>query len=382
MREDWETVTLASISAKPQYGIVASAEREAVGPKFVRQTDIVSGKIDWDSVPFCRASEDDASKFALREGDLLISRMGAGVGTAARADKDGGAVFAGYLVRFRVEPELADDRFVGYSLHSPHWHQHVHSFRGGAAQPTLNAQQMGMFKMALPPLPEQRAIADVLARFDELIAIDRRLISDLLAFCTASLESITGLVPMNEFAVQLKLKGSKPKGIVDHFSLPAFDEGQDPETIDGSEIKSNKLSLTSPVTLVSRLNPRIPRNWMVYPTERTSVASTEFVALGGKDCETELVYATTQTQKFMTGMTDRASGTTGSHQRVDKNVVCSIPVPDVRELNQEQRYAIVHSVQTANKLRAEIKDLRQTRDDLLPLLLSGAVSPKEATKLV
>jgi type I restriction enzyme S subunit len=174
MASDWTRVTLADVSARPQYGAIAKGGDEYMGPLFIRQTDIVSGRIDWDSVPRCDLADAEVSKYSVRQGDILISRLGAGVGNAAVVDKTNDAVFAGYLVRFQPSPELADARFVGYQLQSKAWRDHVHGFRSGAAQPTLNAQQMGAFEFALPPLREQRAMTHLLGTLDDKIALNRQ----------------------------------------------------------------------------------------------------------------------------------------------------------------------------------------------------------------
>lgn len=171
----WSTVSLAEISAKPQYGAIAKGRELPPGPLFVRQTDITGGKIDWETVPFCDLDADSTERYQLRRGDLLISRLGNGVGNAATVMEDrADAVFAGYLVRFQPNQEEADARFVGYQLQSRRWRDHVTSFRSGAAQPTLNAQQMGDFKFLLPSLPEQRAIAATLGALDDKIESNRR----------------------------------------------------------------------------------------------------------------------------------------------------------------------------------------------------------------
>lgn len=171
----WPTASLAEISAKPQYGAIAKGRELPPGPLFVRQTDITGGKIDWETVPFCDLDADSTERYQLRRGDLLISRLGNGVGNAATVMEDrADAVFAGYLVRFQPNQEEADARFVGYQLQSRRWRDHVTSFRSGAAQPTLNAQQMGDFKFLLPSLPEQRAIAATLGALDDKIESNRR----------------------------------------------------------------------------------------------------------------------------------------------------------------------------------------------------------------
>jgi type I restriction enzyme S subunit len=171
---DWPEVTLAQVCGKPQYGAIAKGTAAAVGPKFVRQTDIVSGRIDWKSVPFCDLDQSEFNKYAIQPGDLLISRLGAGVGTAATVREAHNAVFAGYLVRFQADEDRACAEFLGYQLASPHWKNHVEGYRSGAAQPTLNAQQMGAFRFRLPPLVEQRGIAATLGALDDKIESNSR----------------------------------------------------------------------------------------------------------------------------------------------------------------------------------------------------------------
>src|SRR5437867_2717869 len=63
---------VGDLSEHPQYGFTASATSEPVGPKFVRITDLQDGKIDWDSVPFCKCEDPD--KYALNENDILFAR--------------------------------------------------------------------------------------------------------------------------------------------------------------------------------------------------------------------------------------------------------------------------------------------------------------------
>jgi type I restriction enzyme S subunit len=186
---NWPQVSLASVCDKPQYGAIAKGSDQPIGPRFVRQTDIASGRIEWSSVPFCDLPRADFSKYAIKRGDVLISRLGNGVGNAATVRDANDAVFAGYLVRFRAQASEADPEFIGYQLQSGAWRQHVAGFRSGAAQPTLNAQQMGEFQFLLPLMDEQRGIAATLGALDDKIESNRRA-SDLLQDLSRSLYSI------------------------------------------------------------------------------------------------------------------------------------------------------------------------------------------------
>jgi type I restriction enzyme S subunit len=55
-----------------------------------------------------------------------------------------------------------------------------------------------------------------------------------------------------------------PLEVFDHYSIPAFDEGQQPKREPGSAIKSNKFIVPAQAVLVSKLNPEIPRVWLPW----------------------------------------------------------------------------------------------------------------------
>lgn len=219
---DWPIVTLAEVCEKPQYGAIAKGSSNPAGPLFVRQTDIVSGRIDWSSVPYCDLDCSEVNKYALQPGDLLISRLGNGVGNAATVHQPHGAVFAGYLVRFRAKYQVAEPDFLGYHLQSSQWRQHVASFRSGAAQPTLNAQQMGQFALLLPPLADQKGIAAMLGALDDKIESNRKATAHLEELGGALLEAELNLdaygFPAYESerrlsdALSVLETGSRPKG--------------------------------------------------------------------------------------------------------------------------------------------------------------------------
>ena len=61
MRQGWEEKKLGEI-AKAIYGYTESASYTAVGPKFLRITDLQNDGVNWDSVPFCKISDADFRK--------------------------------------------------------------------------------------------------------------------------------------------------------------------------------------------------------------------------------------------------------------------------------------------------------------------------------
>ena len=167
-------VAFADICESVRYGYTASASEQEVGPRFLRITDIVPDSIDWDSVPFCEIDDSYKERFALEAGDIVVARTGATVGYAKLIRDSVDAVFASYLVRFRVDGKKADPGFVGRLVESFIYKDFVKSRVGGAAQPNANAQVLGSFQFRMPLRREQDRIAGILSAYDDLIENNRR----------------------------------------------------------------------------------------------------------------------------------------------------------------------------------------------------------------
>jgi len=167
-------ITLEDLCESVQYGYTASASFDPCGPRFLRITDIVPDSLDWESVPYCEIDDSDKERFALAVGDIVVARTGATVGYAKLIREPVDAVFASYLVRFRVDPEKADPTFVGRLVESHVYKSFVQSRIGGAAQPNASAPVLGSFEFPLPSMHAQTRIADILAIYDDLIENNRR----------------------------------------------------------------------------------------------------------------------------------------------------------------------------------------------------------------
>lgn len=169
MPQNWKTYKLDEISNDVSYGYTESASLKVIGPKFLRITDIQNDFIDWTTVPYCKISEKDLQKNKLTIGDILIARTGNSTGATICVKDSVEAVFASYLIRFRINEILAFPFYVDYILRSVNWKNYVDAIKGGSAQPGANAKQFGAFELKLPPLPEQKAIAQILSAIDDKI---------------------------------------------------------------------------------------------------------------------------------------------------------------------------------------------------------------------
>ena len=165
----WQAVRLGDVCAPPAYGANASARPfDPELPRYVRITDITDGGRLRTDDP--RSAEPAKVKgYELHAGDLLFARSGSVGRTYLYRPEDGSCVFAGYLIRFRPDPEIALPRFVELYTHSSSYHRWVASILRVGAQPNINAAEYRSLPILLPPLAEQRAIAAVLDAIDEAI---------------------------------------------------------------------------------------------------------------------------------------------------------------------------------------------------------------------
>ena len=173
---EWRECTLGDLCLDISYGFTASASLEEIGPHFLRITDIVSGRLNWDTIPYCEIDEEKRGKYFLDEGDIVIARTGASTGATYtwRVNDQSNTVFASYLIRYQLDKRQADPKFIGFLLRSRNWFLFVEGIKGGSAQPGANAKQFASYEISLPPLPEQRAIAAVLSALDDKIDLLQR----------------------------------------------------------------------------------------------------------------------------------------------------------------------------------------------------------------
>ena len=147
--EGWEVKALGELCHKPQYGYTTSAMDEAVGPKFLRITDINKNAwLDWGSVPYCKIIDDDLEKYRLNKGDILIARM-ADPGHGVLIEEDQEAVFASYLIRF-LPLHMRHARLLQYWLRSSMYWALVLGRGAGTTRVSLNAKVLSGFPLVVP----------------------------------------------------------------------------------------------------------------------------------------------------------------------------------------------------------------------------------------
>lgn len=166
---EWTKYNLGEVCVDVAYGYTASADWKIDGPKFLRITDIQDYFINWQTVPNCPITERDKKKYLLEIGDIVIARTGASTGATYTLRDEIEAVFASYLIRYKIKKELANPFYVGYLLKSSKWKEFVASIIGGSAQPGANAKQFADFEFSLPRMEVQNSITNIFTNIDDKI---------------------------------------------------------------------------------------------------------------------------------------------------------------------------------------------------------------------
>jgi len=165
--EEWKWVSLSELLVqKPQYGLTARSESRGQ-VLYLRITDIDDfGRLKSTGLRYVNIDKETFAKYAICPGDILIARSGATAGKAFLCKKQMNAVFASYLIRFRVNKERILPEYLFYFLHSNTYWKQLRSWKVGGAQPNVNAQNIKRLKIPLAPLDEQRRIV---SRLEQLI---------------------------------------------------------------------------------------------------------------------------------------------------------------------------------------------------------------------
>ena len=109
------------------------------------------------------------------KGDILLTRVGAGIGEAAIIDIDlDFAIYVSLTLIKLVDNHLIDNRYVLYWLNSPIGISSVKKniYGKNASQGNLNVQNVRDFLIPLPPLAEQKRIV---AKLEEILPLCDRL---------------------------------------------------------------------------------------------------------------------------------------------------------------------------------------------------------------
>lgn len=281
---------------------------------------------------------------------------------------------------------IANVEFVFWALSDPaRWP------RRGSAQPFISQTDARAMKILLPTLPEQRRIAGVLGALDDLIDTNQRLSANIESLLSGMFAQLRfDAPPAGDHATRLsqivKVNPATPipLGPVSFVDMASL--GTSNARISGytERPSASSVRFANGDALMARITPCLENGKAAYvdllPDGAVASGSTEFIVLRARgNVPPSWPYFLIRSERFRAYATRHMTGTSG-RQRCPASSVASYPIvaPTPAALRAFGD-AANPLMETLTDLAVESEGLRTTRDELLPILMSGAVSPGELT---
>jgi type I restriction enzyme S subunit len=413
MSEGYRKLTIDDVVHEIYDAPHATPEKTEEGPIFLGVSNLVNGRLDLSDTE--HVSEEGFQKRTSRVtphgGDIVFSYE-TRLGEVALIPENLKCCLGRRMGLLRVDREVADPRYLLYAWLSPEFQRTIHAQASqGSTVNRILLTELGNYPIRVPPLPVQRRIADILGALDDKIELNRRMNETLEEMAQALYRhwfvdfgpfqdqefkdtEEMGPIPKGwevkplESIVTIELDNIDPQDFpdeeFDYYSFSAYDEDRYPKLEVGGEIGSRKSLVKRRKVMVSRLNPGDYRIWTVYPDgDRRGITSTEFIHFVPNDPELwGYLNCHLRSEGFKAEFRRHASGTTGSRQRVRRRTPNGfgtvIPSEDVLETFGKKVnpvWDLIHSNREENQTLAE------TRDYLLPKLISGKIEVEAAQEI-
>jgi type I restriction enzyme S subunit len=146
--------------------------------KMIRTSNIRDGRIDFKNVKYVNKEtfERWTRRLAPKKGDIILTRE-APVGEVGYWDNDESAFLGQRIIHYRTNKNKLFNKYLLNSLMSLKTQFHLKMTAFGATVKHIKVEDALNIPILLPPLPEQKAIADLLSTWDEAIEKTEQLIA-------------------------------------------------------------------------------------------------------------------------------------------------------------------------------------------------------------
>lgn len=293
-----------------------------------------------------------------------------------------------------VDANVLDADFLYYLLTQATLVEALHAIaeQSTSAYPSIKPSDIEDLEIEIPDIATQKKIANVLGSMDRRITqntgINNNLTEQARAIFQAwfiDYEPFGGAAPLDwhpstlgqiaEMKTDSWSPAKNPDVVVEHYSIPAFDEQHYPVFEIASGIKSNKYILNSNSVMISKLNPDTKRIWRPMCLSAHPICSTEFIVYEAKKQEQkDYIYSILDSVPFLNHLCSHTTGSTNSRQRATPKstldfTLCLPPDSVIEDFCQiiTPMYDLIASNIVENQ------SLAKARDSLLPRLMSGEI---------
>ncbi|MCI2082295.1 MAG: restriction endonuclease subunit S [Bacteroidales bacterium] len=114
------------------------------------------------------------SKYLLKYGDIVFTRVGTVDLSAYVKKHQEGWMFSSRMLRVRTNPDKVDSKFLSYFFQQKKFREYILNISVGATMPSINTEILKEVSVSYPSLSEQHIIASILSSLDDKIDVLQR----------------------------------------------------------------------------------------------------------------------------------------------------------------------------------------------------------------
>jgi type I restriction enzyme S subunit len=172
--------TVASVKARLGWKGLKAEEYLPTGCYFLSTPNLKGRRIDFDQAHFISQWRyDESPEIQLRLGDILLVKDGSTLGIANLVRSLPGPTTVNGSVAVVRPGERLESQYLFQYVQANEFQNLIRLKRAGLGVPHLFQADLREFELELPPLPEQRRIAEILDTLDEAIRNTEQLIDKL-----------------------------------------------------------------------------------------------------------------------------------------------------------------------------------------------------------
>lgn len=389
--KDWSQEKLSNISLDITVGFVGTMSNFFVeeGVPLLRGQNIKPYILDLSNIKYIPEHiHNKWKKSSLKAGDVVIVRVGY-PGTACVIPEGLGELNAASLVIVRPDKTKLNSYFLTYLLNSPWGQATISGMLVGAAQQVFNTTSAAELVIPLPPISIQNRIVDILSAYDDLIENNTHRIRILEQMAQAIYQEWFGKVDKESLPKGWRLANLSNIADVNSTSIKNGNEPEEINYVDIASVSTGKIDAIQPMkfseapgrarrivrhgdVIWSTVRPNRKSYSLIINPPENMIVSTGFAVLRAKTVPFSYLYLATTTEDFAGYLTNHATGSAYPAVNSSDFENAEIVLPP-NELLNEFDNTVSPMFILRKKLLAKNNNLRQTRDMLLPRLVSGEI---------
>ena len=400
----WEKFILSELALRIIDCEHKTAPTQEKGFPSIRTPNIGKGRLLLENVN--RVSEETYKLWTRRAKpkypDLILARE-APLGNVAIIPKNLDVCLGQRTVLISPDLDKVDPSFLCYRLLSDELQNEMNARGGGSTVPHLNVKEIRNLPITIPPLPTQRRIASILSAYDDLIENNLKRIKLLEGLAQRTHEEWFVKFTINGKKLEVNQETGLPEGWerrklgevveINKKSLKKGFKGKI-KYVDIASVSTGNIDswteynfeeapgrarrvLRHGDTIWSCVRPNRKSFSIIWEPIENLIGSTGFAVLSPKRVSAEFLYFSTTTETFVGYLSNRAGG--AAYPAVTSSVFeeAEIVIPpnkierDFSAFSKEV-FSQIYTLKNQNRL------LKESRDILLPRLMSGAIKLSES----